>query len=114
MASASQIIEPFDNAVTVAVDYNGTITNAHGEIKKKAVFWVKKLQKHGCKVVLWSCNEHPAMPSNLRLQMPDTTRGNTQKVNADIYIDDRNPLGCQWLAAYIKAIKLSYNRRFTA
>lgn len=101
----------FDPLVVVAVDYDGTIIDAHGEVRPKAVRWIRRFAARGWMVVLWTCNPSPVLPAGLPLQRPEEVRrGAGRKLKADVYIDDRNPGGCQWALAYIKGRRIERGR----
>lgn len=95
--------------LTVAVDFDGTIVeHAYpeiGEVKLFAFETLKELQKYKCKLILWTfrtgnelnqavefCRQNGiefyAVNSNYPEEIMDA--GISRKINADVYIDDKN------------------------
>lgn len=96
----------------VAVDFDGTLCeNAYPEIgapKQEVIDAVKSYRKYGWRVVLWTCRnreqlehalewckaqglEFDAVNTNIP-EVQATFGGDTRKVFADVYIDDKNVL----------------------
>jgi hypothetical protein len=96
----------------VAVDFDGTLCeNAYPEIgapKQEIIDAVKEYKRLGWRVVLWTCrnkqdlvdaiawcNEQGLEFDAINKNIPEVQEmfgGDTRKVFADIYIDDRNVL----------------------
>lgn len=96
----------------VAVDFDGTLCeDAYPEIgkpKKEVIAAIKEYQSYGWKIILWTCRnyehldkavewckqqglEFDAINTNLQ-EVQDLYGGDTRKVFADVYIDDKNVL----------------------
>ena len=107
----------------VAVDFDGTLCeDAFPEIgapKEDMIQLIKTYKEIGCKIILWTCRnrehliravdwcmdqglEFDAVNHNLP-ELQEMFGGDTRKVFADIYIDDKNVL-IQEVAAYGKRI----------
>lgn len=96
----------------VAVDFDGTLCeNAFpeiGEPKPEIIEAIKEYQSKGWKTILWTCRNYDALVEavtwcheqglifdaiNTNLpEVQDMFGGDTRKVFADIYIDDKNVL----------------------
>ena len=96
----------------VAVDFDGTLcTNEYpeiGEPKRDVINAIKEYQSYGWKVILWTCRNHEALDNALEWcekqglnfdavntnlpEVQETFGGDTRKVFADVYIDDKNVL----------------------
>jgi len=96
----------------VAVDFDGTLCeNAYPEIgkpKHEVIETIKEYQGYGWKTILWTCRNYDALDQavawcaehgltfdavNTNLQeVQDLFGGDTRKVFADVYIDDKNVL----------------------
>ena len=96
----------------VAVDFDGTLCeNKYPEIgapKKEVIQAIKDYQSFGWKIILWTCRNYEALDKavewcnnhglhfdavNTNLpEVQDTFGGDTRKVFADVYIDDKNVL----------------------
>ena len=95
----------------IAVDFDGTIVEHKyphiGKERPFAIATLKKLQAEHHKLILWSvreghllqeavdyCRERGlefyAVNSNTPADEDDTSRRHSRKLNADLYIDDRN------------------------
>jgi len=93
-----------------AIDFDGTLcTNAYPNIGKKRRKWIaytKRRKKQGHKIILWTCRvgdklteavqwcKHQriyfdAVNENLQSRI-DIYGGDTRKISADFYVDDRN------------------------
>lgn len=103
-----------DNKIVVAVDYDGTIAQ-YGKLTKKGIRMIKKIRKYPVILVLWTCRTGKMLNEALQeikqaniqfdyINDTDGIRNEGRKINADIYIDDKNPCGVQWHRA-IKRIK---------
>lgn len=96
----------------VAVDFDGTLCeNAYpeiGEPKQDIIQVIKNYREKGCKVILWTCRnrehlihavdwcieqglEFDAINKNIP-EVQEMFGGDTRKVFADVYIDDKNVL----------------------
>lgn len=105
----------------IAVDFDGTLCeNLYpdiGEPNEELIEYIKERQKNGDKVILWTCRVgeslirsldwcaerdliFDAANSNLH-EMIELFRGDTRKIFADEYIDDR----------MCTQFKLPYNRK---
>lgn len=91
--------------MVIAVDFDGTITDKNifpeiGKFKEHAIDALKNLQKHGHKVVLWTCREGAWLDcargalfqEGLQLDGYNYSPYQLQsrKIVADVYIDDKN------------------------
>ena len=94
----------------VAVDFDGTLCEDRypeiGEPKQDVIELVQSYQKEGCKTVLWTCRnkealdaavawceEHGLKFDAVNTNIPEVKElfgGDTRKVFADIYLDDKN------------------------
>lgn len=103
-----------DKQIIVAVDYDGTIAHS-GKLTKKGIRMIKKIRKYPIVLVLWTCRQGEALNAALQeieqahlkfdyINDTDGIRNEGRKINADIYIDDKNPGGVQWHKA-IRQIK---------
>lgn len=85
----------------IAVDFDGTITNDSpypimGKLRKHCKEALDALTQHGYTITLWTCRTgfflteaiDFIMDNQLPINLPEPTNG---KIEADIYIDDRNP-----------------------
>ena len=104
----------YDNNVVIAIDYDGTLTKRNGELDARALRWIKRMDAKGMILILWSCRDTKELPLPRGVPLIDaqeyTARGESRKLNADIYIDNLNPLGPLWTIAYIKAVCLQKKR----
>lgn len=120
----------FDETVVIAVDFDGTLTERDNypdidryEYNEKAIKWVLELRKlQGVALVLWTCsgNERVQAIRNEMMRLYGLWfdyaneyphRGNSRKLNADIYVDDRANNGViDWSGIYGKAIALIQQR----
>ena len=102
----------------IAVDFDGTLCENKfpeiGEPKKDILDAVKKLKQQGNKIILWSCRsgqplikavmwcaEQGLLFDAVNENLPEIIEmygGDTRKVWADIYIDDKNSV-----MGYVKA-----------
>lgn len=96
----------------VAVDFDGTLCeNAYPEIgkpKMEVIEAIKEYKGYGWKIILWTCRNYDALDQavewckqhglefdaiNTNLpEVQETYGGDTRKVFADVYIDDKNVL----------------------
>lgn len=95
--------------LTIAVDFDGTIAeDAYPKIGKEKLFafeTLKKLQENGHRLILWTyrsgkeledavrfCKDHGIEFYAVNNSFPeeDFTNKYSRKINADIFIDDRN------------------------
>ena len=87
----------------IAVDYDGTLEN-NGVMNHALIRKLKASQKAGNAVILWTCRNGARLneavsnlrkagfaPNRVNDNMPEIIArlGNTRKVYADIYIDDK-------------------------
>ena len=100
--------------LVIAVDFDGTLCeNAFpfiGEPCYEMIEWAKELRRNGHKVILWTCRdgmnlvyaivwcaEHglifDAVNDNLESHKKQY-KGNSRKILADLYIDDKAVLPC--------------------
>lgn len=98
----------------IAIDFDGTIVeNAYPRIGKPMIFafdTMKKLQDKGFRLILWTyrhgksldeavafCKEHGVEFYAVNQSFPEevATDDVSRKINADIFIDDRN-IGGMW------------------
>lgn len=96
-----------DGQVVVAVDFDGTITeedaypNGMTRVRPDAKALVDALRGMGCFVVLWTCRSGKELTEALdacreagiffdAVNDGNGRRGDSKKVNADIYVDDRS------------------------
>lgn len=100
----------FENQLTIAVDFDGTIVkDAYPEIGKPMMFafeTLKLLQDKNHKLILWTYRHGRALEEAVEFckqkgvefyavnksypEEPDDLKGASRKINADIFIDDRN------------------------
>ena len=97
------------DTLTIAIDFDGTIVeNAYPKIGKPLIFafeTIKKLQENRHRVILWTyrrgeeldqavafCVKHgvPFYAVNMSFPEEDYDTSYSRKINADIFIDDRN------------------------
>lgn len=96
--------------MTIAVDFDGTIVTDKypqiGELKSGAKDTLQRLHKEGYQIIIWTCRSGESLVEAVNFllwhnipfdQVNDNMRenieqygGNSRKVCADIYIDDRN------------------------
>lgn len=94
---------------TIAVDFDGTLCHSAwpdiGEPRLELIYWLKRLQSEGHKIILWTCREKmflvdaivwcadhglffDAVNDNLE-EHKEKYGSNCRKVFADWYIDDK-------------------------
>lgn len=96
----------WDENIVVAFDFDGTITKEDNypcldyEYNYNAIKWVKRIQELNVVSVLWTCNSEEKI-KKITLELAEKYdiyfdyindypyRGNSRKLNADVYIDDR-------------------------
>ena len=110
--------------MTVAVDFDGTIVADRfpqiGELQSGAKDTLQRLHKEGHRIILWTCRSGELLVEAVNFllwhgipfdQVNDNLRenveqygGNSRKVCADIYIDDRNLFcdGVDWERVYYR------------
>ena len=96
--------------MTIAVDFDGTIVENKypqiGELQSGAQVTLQRLHREGHKIIIWTCRSGERLVEAVNFllwhgipfdQVNDNLRenieqygGNSRKVCADIYIDDRN------------------------
>ena len=91
--------------MVIAIDFDGTITDKNifpeiGAFKEHALVAIQNFQKHGHKVVMWTCREgyylDAARESLLKVGIEmdgynfSPYQLQSRKIVADIYIDDKN------------------------
>lgn len=103
----------YDTNIVVAIDFDNTIFK-NGHITKQAIKYIARFKKYGCKIILWTSRHNIELTYAINLcnnagiffdyvnEYP--LRESYPKINADIYIDDKNPCGVQWRRA-IRRIK---------
>ena len=89
----------------IACDFDGTITDKNifpeiGEFKEHALEAIQNFQKHGHKVILWTCRYGDSLirainclaQNNIKLDAYNENLYPLQsrKIVADVYIDDKN------------------------
>lgn len=94
----------------LAVDFDGTLVENKfpeiGEIRQPMFDAVLRAQKRGMKIILWSCRNHESLdqavqfciehgltPDAVNENLPEVKAvygGDTRKIFASMYIDDRN------------------------
>jgi len=93
----------------LAVDFDGTlVTEAFpkiGDPKKDVIDWVKKQEKHGHKIILWTCREGDLLLEAVKFCVEnkielDAVNENVvdlkfsylgqHKIIADVYLDDKS------------------------
>lgn len=99
----------FNNHLVIAVDFDGTIVeDAYPKIGKPLIFafeTLKKLQQQGHRLILWTyrhgdkleeavkfCEENDVFFYAVNKSFPEEeyTNNASRKINADLFIDDRN------------------------
>ena len=111
----------FNKKVLVAIDFDGTLTESERNlydytIDKKAIKYVKAMQRHGAKIILWTCREDKLLVNAISslyknglicdyINEGNGKRPDSRKVNADIYIDDKACLTKINWKKYYKAVK---------
>ena len=110
--------------LTIAVDFDGTIVEDHypsiGKPKLFAFETLRKLQENGHRLILWTyrngkmlddavlfCKEHGIKFYSVNKSFPEEEFDTkySRKINADIFIDDRNIGGLlEWGQIYQKLI----------
>lgn len=107
----------YDFNIVVAIDFDGTITKKDAYPAKPCMA-IKPIAKWACRqfsrlnivTVLWTCRNDIEEAVDLCEQNgiffdyinEYPVRGNPKKVQADLYIDDKNPAGCCWVLAVAK------------
>lgn len=101
---------------TIAVDFDGTICEfeypAIGPLIPRAKEVLTRYKEQGGHIVIWTCRCGPRLAEaimwlkaqgvpfdNVNMNMRHRERafgGDTRKVSADLYIDDKNPGGVDW------------------
>lgn len=104
--------------ISVAVDFDGTLVQNEfpkiGEPKQQVIDLVLKLQKAGAKLILWTCRAGKVLEEAVEWcadqgiyfdaineNLPEVQKewgGDTRKVMADYYLDDKN-IGLSMLKA---------------
>lgn len=89
----------------IAVDFDGTIQLENGSANTNLLKRLKARQRNGDTVILWTCRsgrrladalkfcgENGFRPNLVNQNAPETLKriGDTRKIYADIYIDDRS------------------------
>ena len=113
----------------IAVDFDGTLCENKfpeiGEPKDTVIQQVKFLQKEGAKIILWTCRDgqkledavawcleqglaFDAINQNLP-EIQEAWGGDTRKVYADMYLDDKN-VGGLALDAFQEFIQFHINQ----
>ena len=112
----------WDYNVVVAIDFDNTITNKKGQIKKVAKWTYHKLKSYGCILVLWTARTTKRLnEAEDMLNKEDMVfdyfneyplRECDKKINCDIYIDDRSTFGFIPWVLYICQAKILTRRRW--
>lgn len=103
------------NNKVIAVDFDGTLCEDEwpflGKPNKQLISWLIKRQGMGDKLILWTCREGDTLDlavnwcrtqglhfDAINENLPERIKqwGDSRKVSADIFIDDRN-FNCNWL-----------------
>lgn len=100
--------------LVIAVDFDGTLCESNfpfiGEPIHETIEWMKELRQNGHKVILWTCRDgmnlvyaivwcaeqglfFDAVNDNLESHKKKY-KGNSRKILADLYIDDKAILPC--------------------
>ena len=93
----------------IAVDFDGTLCNSNypalGEPNMKLIEWLKRKRQKGCKIILWTCRHGDTLKQAVEFcrkyglmfdavneNLPSLIEkyGETRKIAADVYIDDKN------------------------
>lgn len=114
----------YDYNVVVAVDLDGTLTKTDNfpdlsyEFNFHAIKWIKKIKSLGIILILWTCGNEQILNKKIKelndfgiqfdyINNYSNIRGQTRKINADFYIDDRaNDGKIRWRLIYKKIKKL--------
>lgn len=111
----------WDYNVAIAIDFDLTITNRKGQVRKNAKWAFNQLKKIGCKLILWTSrttegiNEakdilnREEMVFDFYNEYP--LRENNGKISCDIYIDDRSTFGIVLWGLYVIQAKIIMHRR---
>jgi uncharacterized HAD superfamily protein len=95
--------------LVIAIDFDGTICESHwpeiGHEIPGAVQTIKRLHKHGHKIIIWTCRtgdaldkvihwliQHRVPYDAINANLPERIKaykGDTRKVSADLYVDDK-------------------------
>jgi hydroxymethylpyrimidine pyrophosphatase-like HAD family hydrolase len=111
----------------IAIDFDDTIVyNGYpgiGELKPNAKKIINKLYNEGYIIIIWTCRENEKEKDVINFLNKNNIKyhfinenvkeikekyGDTRKVNADIYIDDRNILGIPSWDEIYKIIHKNY------
>lgn len=109
MRTNKPVFEPmnpkgWDKHFIVAIDYDGTLTSKRdGSIDKVAIQYVKNIRDLGCVIILWTSRYDELLDkaiaecSKRGLEFDyvnsNPLRHSSDKVSADIYIDDKSEIG---------------------
>lgn len=111
----------WDTKIVVAVDYDDTIAK-DGFITPEGAGYIRRLSQMPIVLVLWTCRHGEALQqavdeikiNNLHFDYINDTDGmrcDGRKINADLYIDDKNPGGVQWELAFERIKELIDDRK---
>ena len=118
----------WDENIVVAFDFDGTITKEDNypcldyEYNSNAIKWIKKIQELNIISVLWTCNNEEKI-EKVTLELAEKYnihfdyindypyRGNSRKLNADVYIDDRANSGLLYWPVFYYRIKYLIRKR---
>ena len=107
-----------DSTVLIAVDFDGTLTtrpvmgDSKPVIDSNAFHWLKKMMLLDAEFILYTCREWESLEEAIEvcrsngvvfdyINQGNGKRGDSRKVNADFYIDDRATLGkINWEMVY--------------
>lgn len=94
----------------IAIDFDGTITNKDGSLNKRAAKYIRKINKLGVKLILWTCRKEERYEEavqkiqswELPIDIPEN-KENTGKLSCIYSIDDRSVPGGKvpWLFTYL-------------
>lgn len=105
-----KIMTPKNPLKIIAVDFDGTLCKDKypeiGEANEVLISYLKSQQEQGCKIILWTCRTNQLLANAIKWcfeqglyidranenlpEVIDAMGGDTRKIFADIYIDDRS------------------------
>ena len=111
----------WDEKIIVAVDYDDTIAK-DGVITPEGAGYIRQLSQMPIVLVLWTCRHGQNLKEALTqlqeaglefdyINDTDGMRCDGRKINADLYIDDKNPGGVQWELAFERIEELIDDRK---
>lgn len=111
-----------DPELLIAVDYDGTLTDALGEPDETAIGYVRQMQAMGARIILHTCRGGDALIEAIAtcasrglsfdfVNEDNGKRNSHVKPNADFYIDDRAWVGpIDWEKVYNHVQRLAASR----